>query len=300
MTTIDDLRQRIENEYLEPVTEQTPTAPLVNDITATQSTFEIVPDILSPDEVSLIGPGAALEIDSEIVSVTDFNQQTNVVTSRRGMRGTTKAAHTAADSVVRFPTRWPRKVVEDAITSGIASLWQPLYAAKEQISTVSTSEFVRLPLNTVRLTGVEYQSPANGDWLPVKSTLFATHPTDPTSASLQLGPIPHQSATCVIRYGVRIVAPATTTEDIEDLDPKWERIVIADAAAQLLSGVDIDAVTQEMLTQQLRLDRFPVRSGTSISQSLIRYREYLMDEAKKDFRAKYPIKIRQLPVAIWG
>ena len=299
MTTINDLRQRIEDEYLEPVTEQTPTVPIVSDIDATSLTFEVVPDILSPDEESLIGPGAILELDSELVSVVSYDQTTNVVTCRRGLRSSTAVAHTAADSLVRFPTRWPRVTVETAIKSAIDSLWQPLYSPKEKIATVSTAEFVRLPLTTVRLTGVEYQAP-DGSWYPMASTLFATHPTDPNFASLQLGPLPYTTTLCVIRYGVRIVAPESITEDIEDLETKWERIITTDAAAQLLSGVDIDAVTQEYLTQQLRLERFPVRSGATISQSLIRYREYLMDQARKDFKAKYPVKVQQLPVAIWG
>lgn len=299
MTTINDLRQRTENEYLEPVVEQTPSVPLASDINDSTDTFNIVPDVLSPDEDSLIGPGALLEIDSELVRVLTYDQNNNTITCTRGVRGTTKAAHTAADGEVRFPTRWPRKIIEDAIRSAIDSLWQPLYASKETLATVNTAEFIRLPLNTVRLIGVEYRN-TNREWEPVNATLFATHPTDPDAAAIQLGPIGLNTALCNIRYGVKVEAPSSTTETIDDLEQKWERIILADVGAQLLSGVDIDAGTQEVLTRQLRLERFPVRSGVTISQALIRYREYLVDQAHKDLTAKYPVKIYQRPVSLWG
>ena len=299
MTTINDLRQRIENEYLEPVVEQTPTVPLADDINDSVGSFEIVPDVLSPDEESLIGPGAVLEIDSELVRVLTYNQQTNIITCTREVRGTTAVAHTAATSEVRFPTRWPRKVIEDAVTSAIGALWQPLYVPKEVITTLSSAEFIRLPLNTVRLIGVEYQD-ANWNWQPVTATLFATHPTDPTAAAIQVGSFGMNTGLCVIRYGIKVEAPTTTSATIEDLDQKWERIIATDVAAQLLSGVDIDAATQEVLTAQLRLERFPVKSGASISKALIQYREYLVDLAQKDLTAKYPTKVQQLPVHPWG
>lgn len=299
MTTINDLRQMIENEYLEPITEQTPVVPLTDDINDTVGTFSILDGVLSPDEESLIGPGAILEIDSELVRVLDYNQNSNEITCTRGIRGSTKAAHTAANSDVRFPTRWPRYNIEKAIAAAIDSLWQPLYVPKEKLATVASAEFVRLPLNTVRLINVEFRNQA-GDWDPVNATLFAKHPSDPTAAAIQLGPLPSSTTLCNIRYGVKVEAPATTSEEITDLPTSWERIITSDVGAQALSGVDIDAVTQELLTEQLRLERFPVRSGSTISRSLIQYREYLVTQAADDLKAKYPTKIRQRPVALWG
>jgi hypothetical protein len=299
MTTINDLRQQIENEYVEPVTEQTPVTFLVEDINSTTLTFKIVPDILSPDETSLIGPGSLLEVDSELVRVLTFDESIGEIECRRGQRGTTKAAHTEADSTVRFPTRWIRSSIEKAISASIVSLWKPLYVVKETITTVGTASFVALPLNTVRLVNVEYRD-SNAEWQPVTAELFETHPTDPTRASVQLGKLPSMSTLCVIRYGVRIEVPADTTTDIEDLPQHWERIIASDVGAQLLASVDIDAQTQEVLTQQLRLERFPVKSGTSISQSLIRYKEYLVGEAVKEIESAHPVKVRQLTNLPWG
>ena len=299
MTTISDLRQEIENDYLEPVTEQTPVTFLVEDINSTATTFKIVPDILSPDETSLIGPGSLLEIDSELIRVLTFDESIGEIECRRGQRGSIATAHTEANSIVRFPTRWIRSSVEKAIAASITSLWKPLYVVKEQIATVGTASFVALPLNTVRLVNVEYRD-TNSEWQPVTAELFDTHPTDPTRASVQLGTLPSMSTLCVIRYGVRIEVPVDTSTDIEDLPQHWERIIASDVGAQLLAGVDIDAQTQEVLTQQLRLERFPVKSGTSISQSLIRYKEYLVGEAVKEIESAHPIKVQQLTNLPWG
>jgi hypothetical protein len=51
-----------------------------------------------------------------------------------------------------------------------------------------------------------------------------------------------------------------------------------------------------VLTEQIRLERFPVRSGSTISQSLIRYREYLVQQAATELTAAYPRTIHMKPV----
>lgn len=298
MSTIDDLRQRIEDEYLEPVIEETPLTFLTTDITAEQTTFTLVLGVLSIDEENFIAPGRLLELDSELCRVLDYAENSGVVEAKRGVRGTTKAPHYAATSTVRIPTRWPRKRIEDALSDALEALWQPLFVVEEQRATINTAAYLALPLDTVRVLSVDYQRP-DYEWESVTFRLFATHPLDETSASVQIGKLPYQSALCVVRYGRKIVAPGSCDEDLELLPAKWERIVLVDAAAQLLAGVDIDAVTQEYLTEQLRLERFPVRSGSTISQNLVRYREYLVDLAVKEIIAQYPKQVRRRPVSVW-
>ena len=87
----------------------------------------------------------------------------------------------------------------------------------------------------------------------------------------------------------------TVTATITDMPEKWERLVVVDAAIALMSGVDIDAVTQEYLTEQMRLERFPVRSGESIMNSLVRYREYLLQRFTGEQKALSPAPVRRLP-----
>lgn len=298
MSSIATLLQQIEDEYLEPVIEETPLTFITTDITDVQLTFTLVSDVFSPDEENHISAGRMLEIDYELVRITAFDEVTKVVTCRRGARGTTKAAHYAATSEVRIPTRWSRQRVIDALSASIEALWQPLFVVAEERATIETAQYLPLPLNTVQILSVEYQD-GNLEWQTVSSRLFSTSPLDSTTASVQIGRLPYQSALCVVRYGMKVTAPDTITEEIELLPAKWDRIVIADAAAQLLAGVDIDAATQERLTEQMRLENFPVRSGSTISQNLIRYREYLVELAVKELVAEYPREVHRRPVSVW-
>lgn len=297
MTTINQLVRRMESKYLEPVTEETASAPLVWSITDSDLTFTLLAGVMSPDEESYIGPGRLLELESELVRVITYNQATREVTCERGMRDTINTAH-AAGIDVRIPTRFPRKDVIEAIQTAIESLWQPLMVMKEDLITVDTAGHLPLPLSTVRIISVEVETTPE-HWTVIQSRLMNPYSLDTSIASVRVARNPYARALALVKYGVKVVLPDGNDDEIVDLPAKWERIVLTDAAAELLSGVDIDAVTQEFLTQTLRLEQFPVRSGASISQSLIRYREYLIDQASKDIKGAYPRRIVHKRVSIW-
>ena len=298
MTTLNELRQRIENEYIEPVNEETPATTLTADMTAVATSFAFTSGVFSPDEESYIVAGRLLELDNELVRITGYDQSTSTITCKRGARDTTIVAHTQADCEVRIPTRWPRASVLMALRAAIAGLWQPLYATQETQATIDTTRYISLPPNTVRIMGLEYED-TNGEWkyLPVK--LIRKHPLDPSRAAARTPEVPFGNRVCLITYATTIEAPVDDDETIADLPVKYERIVIADAASELLSGVDVDAVTQERLTEQMRLEGFPVRSGSTISQNLIRFHAYLVDRANKELIAQYPRRVARSKVNLW-
>ena len=298
MTTLNELRQRLELEYLEPVEEETPQVPATSAINDSQQNFTLTSGILSPDEESYIAEGSVIEWDDELMRVTSYDELTKQIVVERGVRGSLPAAHTV-DSWVRIPTRWPRISQIQALRSAIEALWQPLFVYKEERAIVDISGYIALPLNTVRLVDVVYQSGHSRRWRSVPAQLFSTHPEDPDRASIQVGLGPPANALCVVRYGVRVEAPTLSTDTIEDLPEKWERIVIVDAAANLLAGVDVDAQSQESLTEKIRLENFPVRSGSQISQALIRYREYLVSLAERELVARHPRRIVNRTASAW-
>ena len=297
-TTLKQLLGRIETKYLEPVTEETAAAPLVSDINSSETTFRITPAVLSPDELSYIGPGKLLELESEIVRVISFNQILLEAEVIRGVRNTDAVPHLAADTDVRIPTRFPRDETYSALRSAIEALWQPLFVQKEEFITLDSSGFLQLPLSTVRIISVQYESQVDG-WRKIQATLLNPHPYDTAVAAVQVAKNPYGSALALVKYGVKVTVPPLVTDEIFDLPAKWERIVLADAAAELLSGVDIDALTQEFLTQQLRLERFPVRSGSTINRALVQYREYLVELAERDLRSASPRRIVNRRVSVW-
>ena len=300
MTTLNDLRIRLETQYLEPVNEETPQTALDADITAGATSFTLVGNTLSPDEESYIASGRPLELDNELIQVGDYDPLTKVVNvRRRGYRNTTPAAHTAATCEVRIPTRWPRQTMLNTLRSAIEGLWQPLYATATEQATIDTAKYIPLPSNTVRILKVELET-EYGDFEPIQAKLIPKNPLDPTTAAVQPIANPYPGSLCLIEYGYQIQPPTSNDEEIEGLPSKWERIVLAEAAAELLSGVDIDAQTQERLTEQIRVEGFPVRSGATITQALVGFSEYLEDKAHKELIAQYPRKIRRVSTSLFG
>jgi len=63
---------------------------------------------------------------------------------------------------------------------------------------------------------------------------------------------------------------------------------MAGVAAQLISGRDIPAATAENITQSMQTQSFPVNSASSIRNSLLQYQRALIQQARKDLRARYP------------
>lgn len=288
MTTINDLQTILERSYLEPITERTPQVPLNGAITSNADSIILTPDVLSPDEESIIGPGAVLELEYELVYVTDYDQSTTTASVERGYGGTVQVAH-GDRTMVRFPTRWPRADQAQAIIEAIDSLYPPLYSAQQERATVGTMRFVQLPLTASRILRVQWQNGSR--WSDCQGELFDVHPLDDGYAAVQLEAGVPMGALCLVRYGVKPTIPADYTTDIENFVTKWSRLIVVDAGVRLLAGVDIDAVTQEVLTEQMRLDRFPVRSGATITEGLIRYREYLLEQAQEELLANDPIMV---------
>ena len=63
---------------------------------------------------------------------------------------------------------------------------------------------------------------------------------------------------------------------------------MAGVAAQIISGRDLPMVTQNYITESLQAAVYPVGSSTSIRNSLLQYQQILINQARKNLRARYP------------
>jgi hypothetical protein len=63
---------------------------------------------------------------------------------------------------------------------------------------------------------------------------------------------------------------------------------MAGVAAQMISGKDIPAATTEYISDSIQASVYPVGSSTSIRNSLLQYQQILIQQARKDLRARYP------------
>ena len=313
MTTLDDLRVTLETDYLEPVSERTAKTPLAASMDDSELTFIITDGVLSPDEEAVIGPGVIVELDYELLQVASYDMSTNIVTVLgRAFEGGGPAAAHALGASMRLPTRWPRQSQANTLMEAIDNLWKPLYVVEEERLTVDTLGYLPLPLDTVEVLRIQYEfdtrwgrdhtptTSFGSEWLDAEYELFETHPQDPNFAAVQVVPPLSHGALCVIRYGREPGRPTLVTDTLDPWEDAWNRIIVLDAAIALLSGVDIDAVTQEYLSQQLRLDRFPVRSGATITQAMIAYREYLVGRRKEKQIAKHKPGVHMMPVNYTG
>ncbi len=313
MTTLDDLRVTLETDYLEPVSERTAKTPLAAPMDISELTFTVTDNVLSPDEEAILGPGAIIEIEYELGQIAAYDMSTNVITLlARAFEGGGPPAVHAVGSQMRLPTRWPRQSQANALMEALDNLWKPLYVVEEERLTVDTLGYLPLPLDTVEVLRIQYEfdtrwgrdhiptTSYGSEWLDAEYELFQSHPQDPNFAAVQIVPTLSPGALCVIRYGREPARPATVTDALDPWDDGWNRIVVLDAAIALLSGVDIDAVTQEYLTQQMRLDRFPVRSGATITQAMIAYREYLVGRRQQKQIGKHKPGVHMMPVNYAG
>ena len=93
-----------------------------------------------------------------------------------------------------------------------------------------------------------------------------------------------------ITFKKKFIAPAneSTTLASIGLESEYEPIVMAGVAAQIMSGRDIPMATQNYITESLQAAVYPVGSSTSIRNSLLQYQQILIQQARKNLRARYP------------
>lgn len=296
MATIQSLRQALELDFLEPMTERVAAAPISVGFSANPTTIKYSAGVFSPDEESLIGPGAVVEVGTGLYYITAYDGSTRTLTVQAGHQGTPDEAHVAGE-LMRIPGRFTRHRMEQAIRKAIDGLWEPLWVTKSIRTTTDAAGYLPLPLNAVMATDVLWLD-TNDRWTPAPSQLMVN--LDENFTAIQLHPNVPAGRIAIVEYGAKIQAPSSSTATIEDLPQKWEYLVIIDAALTLTAGLDVDAVSQEMIVESLRLQQFPVRSGASITTSLIQVSEYLRNRERMALRADQRDTVERREVISYG
>jgi len=322
-TTIGDLVDRTLREYLEPVDSVESYSYLTGDIsTTTQSTINYEEGMFSTEEEDALGAGAIIEVGQELMFSKSLNAVTNEITVQRGARGTTAAIHEAGD-IIKIAPSFPRKNIFDAISDQIKNLYPTLYAVVTLTVTagtgyrllgtygedVDTNNYIVSPIKAISQytdwnagsdeTGITYKPvavelmelPSPFTWTDEDGTERTKNYTD--------GP---QHVNALQFYGIasghevyvtfkkKFIAPTNedTTLTSIGLETEYEPIVMAGVAAQLLAGKDIKMVNASYITQQLEAAAYPVGSSNSITSSLLRYQQLLIQQARSNLRSKYP------------
>ncbi len=249
---------------------------------------------LSPEEEDLIGPGTIIEIERELILVEAVTGTSPdlTLTIRRQMLGTTDVQHADSVEIILAPD-YTRQSVFDALSDVIDDIWPTLWAVKIALIPTSTS-WVEVDDDVEELFDARLLSGTRTLELdPGRMELLLDFPLASSLRAIQYNGVP-TGKTVIIRYKAKAVRPTAETDTLADLniDSSWQKILTVGIAASLLRGSDIDAATQEFITESLAREGFPAGAGESLSNSLLRFQDFLM---QRRARAQ---NVRTLPTQV--
>ena len=322
-TTIGNLVDRIYREYLEPNDDIQSFTVLTGALAAdtTDNTINYNNDYLTTEEEDALSAGAFIEINQELMMVVSLNTAAETITVKRAARGTTLAAHSIDDDIKVNPP-FPRKVVYDAVVDQINNLFPTLFAV-ETVSVTSSDGYTLLGtydspgtnnylISVLKAISQYTDFSAGSDqtgiiFQPVSVELIElpnpftytddngtertiTYTSGPNNVkALQFYSI-QQGHTVYVTFKKKFVEPTAESDTLATvgLEDEYESIIMAGVAAQMIAGRDIPAATTEYITDSIQASVYPVNSSSSIRNSLLQYQQILIQQARKNLRARYP------------
>ena len=298
-TTVGQLIDRIYREYLEPIDDLVPYTTLSADIDASATTVTFDGRLVTQEEEDAMDAGNLIEIGSELMRVIDLDTVGDSVTVVRAVRGTTATTHTEGDEIRIIPS-FPRINVFNAVKDQIDNLYPTLFAVETQ-SITSANGYVALtgdddnrivaPLKAVS----QYQTLESGSETSVQfrgvSIELIDVPATITASGkvvqffgIQTGVNVH----CTFKKKFGTVTDEDTTLASVGIETEYEPIIMAGVAAQMIAGRDIPLATADYITEQMSAQNYGVGSSSNIRNSLLQYQQILIQQARKDLRARYP------------
>ena len=320
-SNIGGLVDRVFREYLEPADDLNSYTALASGINASVTTVSFNSNLLTQEEEDVLDAGTLIEINHELMYCTDIDTVNNSVTVVRGARGTTAATHTAGD-LIKIAPAFTRKAVFDAVCDQIKNLYPTLYAVETVESTSGTgytllgsydspgtNNYLVTPIKAISQytdwsagsdqTGLTFKGVAvelidlpnpftYTDSTGTQRTI--TYTTGPSVVhALQFSGIA-SGHTVYVTFKKKFIDPTAEDNTLANigLENEYEPIIMAGAAAQMLSGRDIPSATADYITDQLSTATYPVGSSSNIRNGLLSYQATLIEQAKKDLKARYP------------
>ena len=261
----------------------------MSDTTGTTLTYES--GLFSSEEENLLGNGALVEVDQELMLVTAANTSTRTLTVSRGYAGTTAATHADNTNVFINPT-FPRKSVFDAVADNIVRLYPSLYNVTTT-NVTSSSTYAEVQASTVEILTSYVQNASGEQYTSAGIELLRDFPPSTTNTAVQFYNTSNgKTVHLVIKR--KFVRPTSESVDLATdclISDEYEQIVMVGAVADIVGATDIDASTQEFITEKLAADSYPVGSGERLRNALLRLRSLLIDEARGNLRSLYPAPV---------
>jgi hypothetical protein len=328
MSNLGNLVDRTYREYLEPLDDLNSYTTLSTGISDSDTEVAFDGNLLSVEEEDALDAGTVIEIGRELMFATALNAVANTITVVRGARGTTATSHLSGELIKIapvFPRQNVFNAVVDQIETLYPTLFavetlsftnKEGYQIIGSYDTPGTYNYLVAPIKAIS----QYtQWDGNADstsvqWrgvsvelvdLPNPFTYKDENGTERT-ITYTAGPnVVHALQTYGISSGFTVNVTFkkkfldkdsyTYTGDIENttvasigLQTEYEPIIMAGVAAQMLAGRDIPSATADYITDQMSVQNYPVNSSSNIRNSLLQYQQQLIQQARKDLRARYP------------
>ena len=316
-TTIGDLVDRVYREYLEAPDDLVSYSYLTGGIDSSATTLAYDDSLFSSEEEDALGAGTVIEIDQELMYTVDLNVVNNEITVRRGARGTTAVAH-SANALIKVAPSFTRKAVYDAVVDQIENLYPTLFAVETKTITAktginvlngATDNYLVTPIKAIsQYTSFDVGQDETGSQFRGVTVELVDLPnpftyTNDAGISVTVtytnGPsVVHAIQNFGISAGKpmyvtfkkKFVEPTDETSTLASvgLENEYEAIVMAGVAAQMVAGKDISTLDAKYLTDQIAVQNAPIGSSNQIRNSLLQYQQLLIQQARKDLRARYP------------
>ena len=291
MAAVSTLVDRIYRDFLNKPDDLAAFSRLDGAMTDSDTSLTYEDGLFSVEEENLLEAGALVEINQELMLVTDANPSTRVLTVSRGYAGTTAAAHSDKDNIFLNPT-FPRKSVFDAVADNIVRLYPTLYNVTTT-NVTSNSTYQEVPASTVEVLTSYVQNASGEQYTSAGIELLRDFPPSTTNTAVQFYNTSNgKTVHLVIKR--KFVRPTSETVDLATdclISDEYEQIVMVGAVADIVGATDIDATTQEFITEKLAQENYPVGSGERLRNALLRLRSLLIDEARGNLRSLYPAPV---------
>ena len=292
MAAVSTLIDRIYRDFLNKPDDLSAFSRLDGAISSTTSTSVVYESgLFSSEEENLLGSGALIEIGQELMLVTAANTSTRTLTVSRGYAGTAKDAHLDKTNMFINPT-FPRKSVYDAVSDNISRLYPSLYNVTTT-NVTSNSTYQEVPASTVEVLTSYVQNATGDQYTSAGIQLLRDFPPSSTNTAVQFFNTSNgKTVHLVVKR--KFVRPTDEDSDIESVclvAAEYEQIVMVGAVADIIGATDIDASTQEFITEKLAAESYPVGSGERLRNALLRLRSLLIDEARGNLRSLYPAPV---------
>ena len=291
MAAVSTLVDRIYRDFLNKPDDLSVFSRLDGAIDNTTTTLIYEDGLLSSEEENLLDGGALIEINQELMLVTNIVSSTRTLTVSRAYSGTTAASHGDKTNIFINPT-FPRKSVFDAVSDNIARLYPSLYNVTTT-NVTSNSTYQEVPASTVEVLTSYVQNATGDQYTSAGIQLLRDFPPSSTNTAVQFYNTSNgKTVHLVVKR--KFVRPTDETSDLETvclIPAEYEQIVMVGAVADIMGATDVDASTQEFITEKLAAESYPVGSGERLRNALLRLRSLLIDEARGNLRSLYPAPV---------